>query len=129
MTEVELKAIFAFLHHEFNKDDLLYFKLLNVHDIGAYFKNTNSLIAIFYLDKLRQYIKPELPQAKEVRISHVCDDTRILAQYEMWLKEEKDTVYRDCGHHQQICTECWNKLQEIKERIVNEKEKIQDNQK
>lgn len=23
MTEVELKAIFAFLHHEFNKDDLL----------------------------------------------------------------------------------------------------------
>ena len=124
MTEVELKAIFAFLHHEFNKDDLLYFKLLNDRDIGAYFKNTNNLFAIFYLDKLRQYIKPELPQAKEVRISHVCDDTRILAQYEMWLKEEKDTVYRDCGHHQQICTECWNKLQEIKERITNEKEEI-----
>lgn len=55
MTEVELKAIFAFLHHEFNKDDLLYFKLLNAHDIGAYFKNTNKLFATFYLDKLRQY--------------------------------------------------------------------------
>lgn len=69
MTEVELKAVFAFLHHEFNKDDLLYFKLLNDHDIGAYFKNTNNLFAIFYLDKLRQYIKPELPQgAKEIKI-------------------------------------------------------------
>ena len=122
MTEVELRAIFAFLHHEFNKDNLLYFKLLNDHDIGAYFKNTNNLFATFYLDKLRQYIKPELPQgAKEIKISHVCDATRVLAQYETWLKEEKDTVYRDCGHHQQICTECWNKLQEIKERIVNEK--------
>ena len=118
MTEVELRAIFAFLHHEFNKDNLLYFKLLNDHDIGAYFKNTNNLFATFYLDKLRQYIKPELPQgAKEIKISHVCDATRVLAQYETWLKEEKDTVYRDCGHHQQICTECWNKLQEIKESV------------
>lgn len=130
MTELELRAIFEFLHQEFNKDGLLYFKLLNDHDIGAYFKDTNKLFATFYLDKLRQYIKPELPQgAKKIKISHICDATRVLAQYETWLKEEKDTVYRDCGHHQQICTECWNKLQEIKERITNEKEKVQNNQK
>lgn len=66
----------------------------------------------------------EFPRAKTIKIDHVCDATRILAQYEKWLGEEKDTVYRDCGHHQQICTECWNKLQEIKERITNEKEEI-----
>lgn len=123
MTEVELRAIFAFLHHEFNKDDLLYFKLLNDHDIGAYFKNTNKLFATFYLNRLRQYIKPELPDAKKIKINHICDATKILAKYETWLEEEKDTLYRDCGHHKQICTECWNKLQEIKERITNEKEK------
>lgn len=115
MTEVELKAIFAFLHHEFNKDDLLYFKLLNDHDIGAYFKNTNKLFATFYLDKLRQYIKPELPQAKEVRISHVCDDTRILAQYEQWLKEGINYKYGKWERH--TCLKFFNKLQEIKESV------------
>ena len=128
MTEVELKAIFAFLHHEFNKDDLLYFKLLNDHDIGAYFKNTNNLFATFYLDKLRQYIKPELPQgAKEIKISHVCDATRVLAQYETWLKEGIDDKYGK--EERYACLKCYNKLREIKERITNEKEKVQDNQK
>lgn len=57
------------------------------------------------------------PLAKEVKIEHVCDATRILAQYEEWLDKEKNTVYRDCGHRQQICTECWNKLQEIKKNV------------
>ena len=128
MTEVELRAIFAFLHHEFNKDNLLYFKLLNDHDIGAYFKNTNNLFATFYLDKLRQYIKPELPQgAKEIKISHVCDATRVLAQYETWLKEGIDDKYGKEEHY--LCLKCYNKLQEIKERVANEKEKIQNNQK
>lgn len=127
MTELELRAIFEFLHHEFNKDDLLYFKLLNDHDIGAYFKNTNKLFATFYLNRLRKYIKPvTLPGAKEVKIEHVCNATRILAQYEMWLKEGIDDKYGKEEHY--LCLKCYNKLREIKERITNEKEKVQDNQ-
>ena len=123
MTELELKAIFAFLHHEFNKDNLLYFKLLNEHDIGAYFKNTNNLFAIFYLDKLRQYIKPELPQgAKKIKIPHICDNTRVLAQYETWLKEGADGKYGE--EERYYCLKNYNKLQEIKERITNEKEEV-----
>lgn len=128
MTEIELKAIFAFLHCEFNKDDLLYFKLLNDHDIGAYFKNTNKLFATFYLNRLRKYIKPELPQgAKEIKIPHICDATRVLARYETWLKEGIDDKYGE--EERYACLKCYNKLREIKERIANEKEKIQDNQK
>lgn len=85
-------------------------------------KSENTCLEAF-INGFKNGIK--LPQgAKAIKINHVCDVTRILVQYETWLKEEKDTVYRDCGHHQQICTECWNKLQEIKERITNEKEKI-----
>ena len=126
MTEVELRAIFAFLHHEFNKDDLLYFKLLNDHDIGAYFKNTNKLFATFYLNRLRKYIKPELPQgAKEIKIHHICDATRVLAQYETWLKEGIDDKYGK--EERYACLKCYNKLQEIKERITNEKEEVQSN--
>ena len=56
MTELELRAIFEFLHQEFNKDGLLYFKLLNDHDIGAYFKNTNNLFATFYLGRRRRIL-------------------------------------------------------------------------
>ena len=128
MTEVELRAIFAFLHREFNRDDLLYFKLLNNHDIGAYFKNTNKLFATFYLNKLKQYIKPELPQgAKKIKIPHICDATRVLTQYETWLKEGIDDKYGK--EERYACLKCYNKLREIKERIANEKEKIQNNQK
>lgn len=126
MTEVELRAIFAFLNHEFNKDNLLYFKLLNDHDIGAYFKNTNKLFATFYLNRLRKYIKPvSLPGAKEIKIPHVCDATRILAQYEIWLKEGIDDKYGK--EERYACLKCYNKLREIKERITNEKEKVQSN--
>lgn len=130
MTELELRAIFEFLHQEFNKDGLLYFKLLNDHDIGAYFKDTNKLFATFYLNRLRKYIKPvSLLGAKEVKIEHVCNATRILAQYEEWLKDGKNINYRDGGYHKYACLKCYNKLQEIKERVANEKEKIQDNKK
>ena len=122
MTELELRAIFEFLHQEFNKDGSLYFKLLNDHDIGAYFKNTNKLFATFYLNRLRKYIKPELPRgAKEIKIPPICDVTRVLAQYETWLKEGIDDKYGK--EERYACLKCYNKLREIKERVANEKEK------
>lgn len=126
MTEVELRAIFAFLNHEFNKDNLLYFKLLDANNVGAYFRNTNKLFATFYLNRLKKYIEPvSLSGTKEVKINHICDATRILAQYEEWLKEGINYKYGKWERH--TCLKFFNKLQEIKERIVNEKEKIQSN--
>ena len=81
-------------------------------------------------DTFENMVKNVMPNnVKEIEINYICDATRILAQYEERLDKKKNTVYKDCGHHQQICTECWNKLQEIKEMIDNEKGKIQDNQK
>lgn len=60
--------------------------------------------------------------AKEIKIEHVCDATRILAQYEEWLKEGINYKYGKWEHYAYL--KAFNKLQEIKERIVNEKEKI-----
>ena len=65
------------------------------------------------------------PLAKEVKIEHVCDATRILAQYEEWLKEGINYKYGKWTRYS--CLKFFNKLQEIKKRIVNEK--IQNNQK
>ena len=63
--------------------------------------------------------------AEEVKIEHVCDATRILAQYEEWLKEGINYKYGKWTRYS--CLKFFNKLQEIKKRIVNEK--IQNNQK
>ena len=67
------------------------------------------------------------PLAKEIKIEHVCDVTRVLAQYETWLKEGIDDKYGK--EERYACLKCYNKLREIKERVANEKEKIQDNKK
>lgn len=69
----------------------------------------------------------EFPGAKTIKIDHVCDATRVLARYETWLKEGIDDKYGE--EERYACLKCYNKLREIKERIANEKEKIQNNQK
>lgn len=73
MTEFELRVIFYFLHNEFNKNNLFYFKLLDMNNIGAYFKDTNKLFATFYVKRLWKHIgnieKDSL--AKEIKIEPV----------------------------------------------------------
>lgn len=77
-------------------------------------------------DTFENMVKNVMPNnVKEIEINYICDATRILAQYEEWLKEGINYKYGKWTRYS--CLKCFNKLQEIKKRIVNEK--IQDNQK
>ena len=77
-------------------------------------------------DTFENMVKNVMPNnVKEIEINYICDATRILAQYEEWLKEGINYKYGKWARYS--CLKFFNKLQEIKERIVNEK--IQNNQK
>lgn len=77
-------------------------------------------------DTFENMVKNVMPNnVKEIEINYICDATRILAQYEEWLKEGINYKYGKWTRYS--CLKFFNKLQEIKKRIVNEK--IQNNQK
>lgn len=98
---------------------------IDMYDEILRIKNENKCLEAF-INGFKNGIK--LPQgAKKIKIPHICDNTRILAQYETWLKEGADGKYGE--EERYYCLKNYNKLQEIKERITNEKEKVQDNQK
>lgn len=78
MTEYELRIIFYYLHDEFNKNNLFYFKLLDMGNIGAYFKDTNKLFATFYVKRLLKRIRyiDKDPLAKEIKIEPVKKEVK-----------------------------------------------------
>ena len=57
MTKEELLQVFEWLEANMNKDKLLYFKLLNNNQIGAYFKIDNKHFADFYINVILSVIK------------------------------------------------------------------------
>lgn len=59
MTKEELLKIFDYLEENFNRDKLLYFKLLDNNEIGAYFKINNKHFADFYINVIRKELENE----------------------------------------------------------------------
>lgn len=59
MNKEELLEIFAYLEEHMNKHKLLYFKLIDNNQIGAYFKLTNNHFADFYINAIRKVIEDE----------------------------------------------------------------------
>ena len=57
MTKNELLKIFDWLEENMNKKELLYFKLLDKNQIGAYFKDNNRHFADFYINVVLNIIK------------------------------------------------------------------------
>ena len=57
MTKEELLKVFEWLENNMNKDKLLYFKLLDNNQIGAYFKIDNKHFADFYINVILSVIK------------------------------------------------------------------------
>lgn len=57
MTEDELFEIFNWLEENMNENKLLYFKLLDKNQIGAYFKSNNQHFADFYISIILKIIK------------------------------------------------------------------------
>ncbi len=57
MSKEELLKIFEWLEENMNVDDLLYFKLLDKNQIGAYFKSDNRHFADFYINVISKIIK------------------------------------------------------------------------
>ena len=83
--------------------------------------------ALEVLDKIQERISPKFNYKGNNEEADLFIKTQVLAQYETWLKEGIDDKYGK--EERYACLKCYNKLQEIKERITNEKEKVQDNQK
>ncbi len=57
MNKDELLKIFDWLEENANKNKLLYFKLLDNNQIGAYFKTDNHHFADFYIRPILQIIR------------------------------------------------------------------------
>ena len=57
MTKDELLKIFEWLEENMNKNKLLYFKLTDKNQIGAYFKDNNRHFADFYINIILKLIK------------------------------------------------------------------------
>ena len=57
MTKEELFKIFEWLETNMNKDKLLYFKLLDKNQIGAYFEVNNKHFADFYINVILSIVK------------------------------------------------------------------------
>ena len=57
MTKKELFEIFNWLDKNVNKPKLLYFKLVDMNQIGAYFKSNNQHFADFYINTILKSIK------------------------------------------------------------------------
>lgn len=56
MTKEELLQVFEWLETNMNKDKLLYFKLLDKNQIGAYFKIDNKHFVDFYINAILNII-------------------------------------------------------------------------
>ena len=54
MNKEELFKIFDWLEENANQNKLLYFKLLDNNQIGAYFKTDNTHFADFYISSIRK---------------------------------------------------------------------------
>ena len=59
MTKDVLLKIFDWLETNMNKNKLLYFKLLDKNQIGAYFKDNNRHFADFYINVVLNIIKDD----------------------------------------------------------------------
>lgn len=59
MTKEELLKIFDYLEENVNQHKLLYFKLLDNNQIGAYFKIDNHHFADFYINPILKVIRGE----------------------------------------------------------------------
>ena len=57
MTKKELFEIFNWLDKNVNKPKLLYFKLVDMNQISAYFKKNNQHFADFYINTILKSIK------------------------------------------------------------------------
>ncbi|MCI9434061.1 MAG: hypothetical protein HFI86_02130 [Bacilli bacterium] len=57
MSKEEILEIFDWLEINMNKNKLLYFKLLDNNQIGAYFKTNNYHFADFYINAIRKVIE------------------------------------------------------------------------
>lgn len=54
--------------------------------------------------------------AAEVKLPHICKYTSLLNEYQNWLSNEKEVIYRDCGHTQNAMIKCYDKLKELREK-------------
>lgn len=59
MTKEEIIEVFEWLEENANKKKILYFKLLDTNQIGAYFKHNNKHFADFYVNVIRKILKEE----------------------------------------------------------------------
>lgn len=57
MIKEELLKVFDYLEKTINQDKLLYFKLLDVNQIGAYWKVDNKHFADFYIKPILKIIR------------------------------------------------------------------------
>lgn len=62
--------------------------------------------------------------AIEVKVPHMCKWLLLLNEYQEWIEEEKDIVYRDCGHTQKAMAKCYFKLNQLREKY----ERIDNNE-
>ena len=60
MSKEELLKIFDWLEENANQNKLLYFKLLDNNQIGAYFKTDNRHFADFYISSIRKAMEWEI---------------------------------------------------------------------
>lgn len=57
MTQDELNELFDFLKKQMNPKLVLEFKLIDMNSIVAYMIDSNTMVAILYIDELKKLIK------------------------------------------------------------------------
>lgn len=57
MTQDELNELFDFLKKQMNPKLVLEFKLIDMNSIAAYMIDSNTMVAILYIDELKKLIK------------------------------------------------------------------------
>ena len=59
MTREEIMKVFDYLENNLNPYNTLYFKLIDIRYIEAYWKESDGLFATFYVDKILEVINDE----------------------------------------------------------------------
>ena len=54
--------------------------------------------------------------AIEVKVPHMCKWLLLLNEYQEWIENEKDVVYRDGGIKQSAMIDCFLKLNQLREK-------------